>query len=112
MPLKHYILYLKHVNTQRKFCQSCRWGVAPRRTSFGKQVGRRRRDALVVASRWGGAAPEPSWLPAGGVPQVDGGIANAVYWKRTLSSPHSSFLSLHPSFSSFLSLPLTFTLTI
>src|SRR6218665_2552885 len=53
MPLKHYILYLKHVNTQRKFYQSCRWGVAPRRTSFGKQVGRRRRDALVFASRLG-----------------------------------------------------------
>src|SRR6218665_1351085 len=62
-PLKHYILYLKHVNTQRKFYQSCRWGVAPpsppppRRTSVRKQVGRRRsRGALVVASRWGAAA--------------------------------------------------------
>src|SRR6218665_2512768 len=90
-PLKHYLLYLKHVNTQREFYQSCRWGVAPpppRRTSVRKQVGRRRRGALVV------------------------GIANALYWKRTLSSPHSFFLSLHPSFSSFLSLPLTFTLTI
>src|SRR6218665_2925586 len=51
-PLKHYILYLKHVNTQRKFYQSCRWGVAPppRRTSGCKQVGRR--GALVVACRW------------------------------------------------------------
>src|SRR6218665_3634070 len=110
MPLKHYILYLKHVNTQRKFYQACRWGVAPRRTSFGKQVGRR--DALVFASRWGrrrrGAlVVDCRWSATGRC-----GIANAVYWKRTLSSPHSSFLSLHPSFSSFLSLPLTFTLTI
>src|SRR6218665_1584880 len=57
-PLKHYLLYLKHVNTQRKFYQSCRWGVAPRRTSVHKQPGPRRRGALVFARRWDAAAAE------------------------------------------------------
>src|SRR6218665_678999 len=51
------ISHIYAVHTQRKFYQSCRWGVAlpPRRTSVRKQVGRRRRGALVVACRWGAA---------------------------------------------------------
>ena len=75
----------------------------PRRSSGCTQVGRRRRGrcGLVVACRWGAAAHMSM-----------GGIAKAVYWKHTLSRPHSSLSPCIPSFSSFLSLLLTVTLTI
>src|SRR6218665_3485110 len=51
------------------------------------QVGRRRRrrGGLVVACMSGAAAHMSM-----------GGIANAVYWKRTLSRSHPFFISLHP----------------
>src|SRR6218665_251133 len=53
------------------------------------QVGRlrRRRGSLVVACWWGAAAAAHMSM---------GGIAKAVYWKCTLSRPHSFFISLHP----------------
>src|SRR6218665_1616521 len=60
----------------------------PRRSSGCMQVGcRRRRGGLVVACRWDAAAA---------VHMSMGGIAKAVYWKCTLSRPHSFFISLHP----------------
>src|SRR6218665_2946769 len=55
----------------------CRWGGARRR----------RRGGLVVACRWDAAAAAHMSM---------GGIAKAVYWKCTLSRPHSFFISLHP----------------
>src|SRR6218665_1662040 len=61
----------------------------PRRSSGCMQVGcRRRRGELVVACRWDAAAAAAHMSM--------GGIAKAVYWKCTLSRPHSFFISLHP----------------
>src|SRR6218665_979988 len=81
-------------------CTYKRFGGA-RLHAGGRRRRRRRRGGLVVACRWGAAARMSM-----------GGIAKAVYWKHTLSRPHSSLSPCIPSFSSFLSLPLTVTLTI
>src|SRR6218665_2158506 len=66
-----------------------------------EQVGRRRRGGLVVACRYrrrprGGLVVACRWDAAAAAHMSMGGIAKAVYWKCTLSRPHSFFISLHP----------------
>src|SRR6218665_3831898 len=69
---------------------------------FASRWGRRRRGALVVACRWGAAVAAPQWVPAGGVPQVDGWYSKCCVLE-TYSFQPSFLVSLPASLFLFLS---------